>query len=464
MTLQQLIEKRKAVLAAAKALTDTAKADGDRASTDEERTKIDEALTESRTLKEQIDVLQADETRRQEISDGLSDSQGRQTSPDLPEQRTTPEVVQHAMIRGDRGQQFPMPNRARRVSSLRAFKTENEAYAFGQWAFGALFGNRSAQDYCRDNGIAIVRGQEERAQTEGVNTAGGYLVPHQFEATMIDLRESFGVFRANARVIPMSSDTLSIPRRTGGLTTYRIGENTAITESQKSWNRVTLTAGKVGVLAKYSSEVNEDAIIDFAENLASEIAYAFSVTEDTDGFNGTGVLANGGITGIMVKIDDGTHTASIVTQGSGNTWGAIVLGDFNDVVGLLPTFATAGAAWYASQAFFGGVMQKLMYAAGGNTVDNISGGTGLSFLGFPVRISQSLPTATATATIQCLFGDLRQAAIFGDRRQTTIALSEHLNFAEDEIAIRGTERFDIVVHDLGTTSVKGPIIALKTSS
>lgn len=464
MNLKELREKRATLLADAKSITDAASADGDRQPTDDERKKVDDTLAEAREVKAKIEVLESDEARAAEITAGLAESRGRQTPAELPEDRGAGAQHNAAVIDHSVGQQFPMPNRARRVSSLRAFKTDNEAYAFGQWAFGALFGNRAAQNYCKDNGIAIVRGEEERAQTEGVNTAGGYLVPHQFEATMIDLRESFGVFRANARVIPMISDTLSVPRRTGGLTTYRIGENTAITESQKSWNRVELTAGKVGVLAKYSSEVNEDAIIDFAENLAAEIAYAFSVTEDTDGFNGTGVLANGGITGIMVKIDDGTHTASIVTQGTGTTWGAIVLGDFNDVVGLLPTFATAGAAWYASQAFFGGVMQKLMYAAGGNTVDNISGGTGLSFLGFPVRISQSLPTATATATIQCLFGDLRQAAIFGDRRQTTIALSEHLNFAEDEIAIRGTERFDIVVHDLGTTSVQGPIIALKTSS
>jgi hypothetical protein len=47
----------------------------------------------------------------------------------------------------------------------------------------------------------------------------------------------------------------------------------------------------------------------------------------------------------------------------------------------------------------------------------------------------------------------------GDRRQTTIHMSEHaLNaFEQDEIVIRGTERFDIVVHDVGDpTAAAGP--------
>ncbi len=45
------------------------------------------------------------------------------------------------------------------------------------------------------------------------------------------------------------------------------------------------------------------------------------------------------------------------------------------------------------------------------------------------------------------------AASLGDRRITTIQMSEHaLNaFEQDEVVIRGTERFDIIVHDVGDT-------------
>jgi hypothetical protein len=42
-------------------------------------------------------------------------------------------------------------------------------------------------------------------------------------------------------------------------------------------------------------------------------------------------------------------------------------------------------------------------------------------------------------------------ALFGDERY----------FDTDQIGLMGTERFDINVHDVGTTSVIGPMTALK---
>jgi HK97 family phage major capsid protein len=50
--------------------------------------------------------------------------------------------------------------------------------------------------------------------------------------------------------------------------------------------------------------------------------------------------------------------------------------------------------------------------------------------------------------------------MMGTRRGITIATSEHIYFETDEIGIRGTERFDINVHDIGDTTNAGPIVAL----
>ena len=53
---------------------------------------------------------------------------------------------------------------------------------------------------------------------------------------------------------------------------------------------------------------------------------------------------------------------------------------------------------------------------------------------------------------------------------STIALSEHAGFANDEMWIRGTERFDINVHDVGNASgtaglrQAGPVVALITGA
>jgi hypothetical protein len=40
--------------------------------------------------------------------------------------------------------------------------------------------------------------------------------------------------------------------------------------------------------------------------------------------------------------------------------------------------------------------------------------------------------------------------------------SEHRYFEFDQTGIRGTQRYDIVVHDLGDGTNAGPIVALKT--
>ncbi len=213
--------------------------------------------------------------------------------------------------------------------------------------------------------------------------------------------------------------------------------------------------------------LSEDAVINVGDDLAGEIAYAFAAFEDDCGFNGDGTSAYAGINGLRKSLYGVSSNAGVATQGTSNTWSAMVLKDFNTTLSLLPLFAFNGdVAWYCSQAFWGGVMQTLATAAGGNRVENIVNGVPTPmFLGYPVRISQKMPTTTATGTIPVLFGNLKMAASFGDRRKTSIRMSDvALNsFEQDEMAVVGFERFDIVVHSPGTSSQAGPIVGLKTS-
>src|SRR6185437_11833849 len=127
---------------------------------------------------------------------------------------------------------------------------------------------------------------------------GGFLVPPEFGNDMIILREMFGVFRRNAKIVPMTSDTRSDPRRKSGLTAYFTSEASQITESKKGWDRVNLTAKKIAVLTKMSSELNEDSMVNLGDDLAGEIAYAFASLEDDCGFNGDGSSTYGGIVGL----------------------------------------------------------------------------------------------------------------------------------------------------------------------
>lgn len=270
-------------------------------------------------------------------------------------------------------------------------------------------------------------------------------------------------------------ETMIVPRRTGGLTAYAVGEAQTITESEKSWDNVELVARKWGVLAKLSTELAEDAIIDVADDLAREMAYAFSEKEDDSGWNGDGTSTYHGIQGIRYKILNLSATraniASLVVA-SNNNWADFLLTDFEKVVGRLPQYAdTPRTSWFVHKTFYHTVMERLALAAGGNTQrDIISGARQFTFLGYPVVISQKMPAFEADDVVCAILGDLSLGVLYGDRRATTIALSEHSDFAADLIAVRATERMDINFHSPGNVSataslrVPGPVVALATAA
>lgn len=347
-----------------------------------------------------------------------------------------------------------------------------QAYRFAQWFIGSVLnevrefqGSKAAAraiQYCKDYSIDITRGQ-----VEGDNTPGGFLVPHEFNNEMIVLRERFGVGRRNIRIVPMSTDSRSQPRRKNGLTAYVIGEGRGATESELGWDRVQLSTKKIGVLTKYSSEIAEDALVSIGDTLAEEISYAFSSYEDLVIFNGNGSKDHARIVGATTKLqnlEDGGGAAGVI-EATGNTWDEFVLQDFLNVIGGLPEYAeTPNVKWFCSKLFWATVMVRLAKAASGNDESDIVKGGVKQFLGYPVEISQKFPKTATNGKIMTLFGDLKLAGMMGDRRGTTIRTSDQQHWAEEEIDIAGSERFDVNIHDIGTDTEEGPLMALKCKS
>jgi HK97 family phage major capsid protein len=340
-----------------------------------------------------------------------------------------------------------------RVIDGRTVKAVDQAYVAGQWLRATIFGNAEAKDWCKSRGISV-----EKAQGEGIDSAGGFLVPEELLANIIVLREQFGVFRQEVTVIPMGSDTLNWPRRTGGLTAFHVGENTAATESQASWDNVNLTAKKAAVLTRMSNEIAEDAVVSIADWLVGEIAYAFASKEDDDGFNGTGTSLYGNMRGTTFLAVDGTHNAGKF-QVSSATLSSLTFKDLTGLMGLLPQYALAGAKWYMSQQMFYSVVANLLATAGGNRLDILSQGIDKRLLGFPVVIAQKLPIVTPGSGLAMFhFGDLSKAAAFGERRGVIIKRSDHHYFENDQIGLLGTERFEVNIHDLGDNTNAGPLV------
>lgn len=446
----KLVEQRNAILADIDKITAAAR-DEKRQFNEDEKKQTDAKFSEIESIDQKISEISDQEARDAKLAAlksrkfaSVSDN-GQINEPPF-EERKKPAIPANVIQR----------------RSLKAFAGDNSnerAYRAGRWIFAALYGHEESRQWCQDHGVEL------RAQSANNNYLGGYTIVPEFSSAIIDLREQYGIFRRESRVVPMMSDTLLVPRRAGGLTAYFVGESDSITESEKTWSQVQLTAKKVATLTRWPSELNDDAIISIADDLAGEIAYSFATKEDQCGFIGDGTSTYGGTFGVFAKIDDGNHAASIATAATGNTaFSTLDLSDFHTAVGKLPLYARGNAKWFISSAGFSDSMERLMYAAGGNTVSNLNGGTGLSFLGYPVVLSQvcNSTLSAQVSTVVALFGDLRLGTTFGDRAGVAVDLSTDRYFEQDQIAIRGKERFDIVAHDLGTGSAAGPIVAIKT--
>jgi len=336
-----------------------------------------------------------------------------------------------------------------------------KAERFGRWLM-AQNGHRKSMNWCDSKGIEV------KAHTEGVNSAGGFLVPEEFEEDLITLREEHGVFRRNSRVRPMTSDTLRIPRRSATLTPHFVGEATAGTESTQTFESILLVARKLMCLTTVSNELNEDAFINMADDVAGEIAYALAKKEDECGFLGDGTSTYGGVVGLA----NAMGSAGVVSSDemSADTLAqAIAQTDIEWMTGVmskLPAYAdTPNCKFYMHKTVYHQLIQHLALGLGGTTQSMMLNEKVVpQIFGYPVEFVQVMPNlGTLTDSLHvAYFGDLSLATSFGDRRQTEIQISDSaLNaFEQDELAIRGTERFDINCHDTGDSSDAGPIIAM----
>ncbi len=351
----------------------------------------------------------------------------------------------------------------RLVAYARNPEGELAAYRSGMWLRASLYGDVMAQRWCNDNGVGV-RG----ALSGGVNTAGGILVPEEFERAIIDLREEYGVCRRLMRVMPMGSDTTNIPRRTGGVTAYFVAENAEGTESDASWDNVQLSAKKLMVLTRMSSEIADDAVVNLADILAQEIAYSFAVKEDSCGLVGTGTSTYGGMIGAFVKAIDGSHAlATVAAAAAHDTFGELDLDDLTSLMALVPEYAKPGSVWLCSTEAKSAVFDSLRAAVGGATGGELTTGYRPSFLGYPIVVSPVLPAGLATdytGLAMLGFGNLGLAATLGSRRGIRVGLSDQRYWSSDQIGVKGTERFDLVVHDLGSATVKSPFAVLTGGS
>jgi HK97 family phage major capsid protein len=433
--LKQLREERAALVARAQAIIDIAKTEN-RDLSEAEKAEVDGIVNKGGL----VDVLSAEIERIENV-----------------EQRAAEIAVQNA------GKEFEAnsPTRIEPIAyngPLHGYASEKDAYVAGKWAAATILNHAPSAQWCREHGVPT------NAHSEGVNTKGGSLVIPQIETAVISLFETYNQFYANADRVSMASSEYRFVSQTDELTATFVPEvpSTSAPASDLNFRTHTLNAKPIQAFTYVSMDLNADAVINVGNEVASQMALAFSKKMDQCGFIGDGTSTYGGIVGLRSALAAG----SIHTAAAGNTaFSTLDDQDFLDMMGKLPDYARPGAKWYISREGYFASMARLLRAGGGNTVADLGAGPVLQYAGIPVVLTRNTNTTLTTQTSTtglCYLGDLAMAAKIGIRSGMEMMVYRELYARNRQIGLEATMRFDIAVHQTGTANAAGAILALAT--
>ena len=269
------------------------------------------------------------------------------------------------------------------------------------------------------------------ALQEGTDSEGGYLVPDEFERTLVEALEEENVFRTLAHVIKTSSGDRKIPVVASKGTASWVDEEGAYTESDDAFSQVSIGAYKLGTMIKVSEELLADSVFDLEAYISKEFARRIGAREEESFFNGDG---KGKPLGILAA-KDGAEVG--VTAASAT---AITADEVIDLFYSLKTPYRKNAVWVLNDATVKQI-RKLKDSTGQYLWQpSLVAGTPDTILGRPVKTSAFMPTAAAGAKT-IAFGDFKYYWI-ADRQGRTFKKLSELYAANGQVGFMGTQRVD----------------------
>ena len=143
----------------------------------------------------------------------------------------------------------------------------------------------------------------------GTDSEGGYLVPDEYERTLVEALEEENIFRQMATVIKTSSGDRKIPIVTSKGDAVWMDEEEQYTLSDDTFGQASLSAYKLGTAIKISEELLGDSVFDLPSYIAREFARRIGAKEEEAFFIGNGTGKPTGIFNATGGAQDGATTA-----------------------------------------------------------------------------------------------------------------------------------------------------------
>ena len=269
------------------------------------------------------------------------------------------------------------------------------------------------------------------ALQEGTDSEGGYLVPDEYERTLVEALEEENMFRQLAKVIRTSSGDRKIPVVATKGTASWIDEEGAYTESDDSFGQVSIGAYKVGTMIKVSEELLNDSVFDLESYIAKEFARRIGAKEEEAFFTGDGSGKPLGILAATGGAETGVTAASST---------AVTADELMDLFYSLKSPYRKKAVWVLNDSTIKAV-RKLKDSTGQYLWQpSLVAGTPDTLLGRPVKTSAYMPVIAAGAKT-IAFGDFSYYWI-ADRQGRSFKRLNELYAANGQVGFLGSQRVD----------------------
>ncbi|MBP7278758.1 MAG: phage major capsid protein [Sedimentibacter sp.] len=265
----------------------------------------------------------------------------------------------------------------------------------------------------------------------GTDTEGGYLVPDEFERTLIEALEEENIFRKLANVITTSTGDRKIPVVASKGTASWVDEEGAIPESDDSFGQVSIGAYKLGTLIKVSEELLNDNVFNLESYISREFARRIGNKEEEAFFSGDG---SGKPTGIL----SATGGAQLGVTTAGAT--AITLDEIMDLFYSLKAPYRNKAIFLMNDSTVKAI-RKLKDGQGHYLWQpSLQAGTPDTILNRPIYTSAYVP-AIASAAKSIVFGDLSYYWV-ADRQGRVFKRLNELFAVTGQVGFVATQRVD----------------------
>ena len=264
----------------------------------------------------------------------------------------------------------------------------------------------------------------------GTDSEGGFLVPDEYERTLVQGLEEENVLRSLCTVIQTSSGDRKIPIVASHGTASWVDEEGTIPESDDAFGQISIGAHKVATMIKVSDELLQDSVFNIENYIASEFARRIGAAEENAFINGDG---SGKPTGLL-------HATNGAATGVTTAGNSVAADEIIDLVHSIKSVYRNKAVFLMNDSTIKAIRKLKSIEGQYLWQPGLKEGQPDTLLNYRIVTSPYMPEVAAGNKV-ILFGDFKSYWI-ADRQGRSFQRLNELFAVTGQVGFRATQRVD----------------------